>query len=187
MEAVALEANLVKLDSLKHSAAVTLEAGRRVMHLEARDEPHVLRREIAHQHAPYGPVDNVHPTDVARAYGEVVALVVAGGVKARQVVRVVAEVGVHLEYVFILVLQRPLEARDVSRAKPQLARALDDEQAVAKLAVNQAMHDGGGAVGRAVVNHEDVETLFQREHRTYYFLDVFLFPKLLSSCQYFYS
>lgn len=172
LEAVALEAYLVQLNGLEHAALVALKSRSGVVHLEARHHAHILRCKIAHQHSSYRPVHHVHSAHVARAYGNVVALVVACRIEARQVVGVVTEVGVHLEYIVISVLQGPFKARYVCRAQAQLAAALNDKQTVGKLALHQSVNYSRGAVGRAVVYHENIKTFFKREHRPYNLLDV---------------
>ena len=73
-----------------------------------------------------------------------------------QVVRIVGEVGIHLEDILIVALQGPLEAGDVSRAKTQLACPLYHEQAVTKLR-HERFHDVGGAVGAVVVDNQNIE------------------------------
>jgi len=183
LEGVALEADLVEVDRREHAAAVALEAGCGVVHLEARNHTHVLRSEVAHKHATDRPVDHVHAAHVARTDSHVVALVVAGAVEAWQVVGVVREVGVHLEDVVVAVLKRPLEACDVGCAEAQLAAALEDEEAVGEFVADEALHDGCGAVGTAVVDYKNVETLLKCEHRAYYLLDVLL----LVICRYDYD
>ena len=139
LEAVTLETDFVKLYRLKHFTAVALESGRCVMHLETCNEPDVLRRKVAHQHSAYGPVDHVDSADVTRTDGNIIPFVMTCCVKARQVVGVMAEVGVHLEHIVIAMGQRPLESCDVCRAQSLLAATLDDEQTVAEPAVNQAI------------------------------------------------
>ena len=164
LEGVALEADAVQGDGLEHAPPVADEARRGVVDGQAGDEAHVFRGEVGHQHAPHGPVDHVDAADVARADGHVRPLVPAGGQEARQVGGVVAEVGVHLEDVFVVVLQGPAEAGDVGRAQSLLACALQHEEAAGEvLALQQAFHDVRRAVRRVVFHHQDVETVLQSE------------------------
>ena len=142
------------------------------MHLETSHQPYILRREIAHQHTADGPVHHVHATHIARADGQVVTLVGTGAVEPWQVVGVVAEVGVHLEDVAIVALQRPFKSCYIGRAQSLFPASLDDKQPVGKLGVHQPVHNLRRAVGRSVVNHEYVETLLEGEHRTNNLLDV---------------
>ena len=174
LEAVALEAYLVEGDGGKHTAAVALEAGGGVVDLEAGDHAHVLGREIAHQHAPDGPVDDIDTAHIARTDSYIVALVMTGRVEAWQVGRVVTEIGIHLEDVVVIVLERPLETGDIGGAESEFAAALDEKQAVAKLVGHKALDYLGSTIRAAVVDDQDVKTLVQGENRTNDFLHIFL-------------
>ncbi len=70
--------------------------------------------------------------------------------------------------------QRPLEASDVGRAQPQLARTVDDLHAPVALR-RQSIGDRAGAVGRVVVHDGDVRARRQREQLGHQPLDVFPF------------
>ena len=107
-----------------------------------------------------------------------------GSIEARQVGRIVAEVGIHLKHILIVVLQRPFESCDVGSAKSELAGAFEDEQTVGKLIGNKTLHDGSGAVRTSVVNHKNVETLVKTEDSPDDFLDVLL---LVVSGDYYYT
>ena len=111
---------------------------------------------------------------IARSDGQVVALVVAGGIEPWQVVGVVAEVGIHLEDVAILTAERPFEARYIGGAQSQFARPLQDEESVAELGIDEAVHDSGRSIGASVVDNEYMETFLQGEDGPDYFLYVFL-------------
>ena len=148
---------VVQVDGLQHFATVAHEACRGVSQADAQDGAHVGRGVVRHQDAPDGPVDHVHPRDVAAAHGHVVALFGHGLQEARHVVGVVREVGVHLEDVVVAPLQRPFESGDVGGAQPQLALALHQMQAAFHVAFHQAFHDVGRAVGAAVVDDEHFE------------------------------
>ena len=85
----------------------------------------------------------------------------AGGVEARQVVGIVAEVGIHLENVVVAVFERPLEASDVGGAETQFPTTLQNEQTVGKFFLSHHILDNGGSpVRRTVVDNEDVEAFF---------------------------
>ena len=144
------------------------------MYLEARNETHVLGSEIAHQHATDRPVDHVDARYIAGTYSYIVTLVVGGGVEAWQIVRIMTEVGVHLEDEVVAMLQGPLEALDVGGAETQLALTLQDVEAIGKLAGNEFLDDGSRAIRTSVVDDKDVEFLLQAEDGTDDFLDVFL-------------
>ena len=117
LEGISFEAHLVQFDGLQHAAAVTFEAGRGVVYLQPRDDAHVFRGVVGHQDAPHGPVHHVHPVHVARPDGHVVPLLGASGVQSRKVVRVVAEVGVHLEDIVVFLRHSPFESCNVSCAE----------------------------------------------------------------------
>ena len=65
LEAIALEANLVELDGLQHATLVALETSGSVVNLKARNDAHILRGKVRHQHATDRPVDHVDATDIA--------------------------------------------------------------------------------------------------------------------------
>ena len=69
--------------------------------------------------------------------------------------RVVGEVGVHLEHVLVVALQRPLEPGDVGRAKAHLARAMEDVDS--GVGARELIGDHAGPVGRVVVDDQHVE------------------------------
>lgn len=172
LEGITLEADGVEVDGLQHAAAVAHEARRGVVDGQARDDAHVFRGEVGHQHASHGPVHHVHAAHVARTDGHVGSLLGTGLVEAGQVLGVVAEVGVHLEDVFVVVLQRPTEACDVGRAQAQLAATLHHEQAVGELFALQAADNLGRTVGRPVFDDQDVETMLQGKDGPYDVLDI---------------
>ena len=174
LEGVALETDLVQLDRLEHLAAVALESGGGIVHLEAGHEADVGRGVVRHEDAPEGPVDHVHAVAVARSDGHVGALFGAGGVEPKQVLGVVAEVGVHLKNEVVAVLDGPLKTADVGRAEALLAAAFDQMQPPGELAL-EAFDDVGRAVGRAVVDDQYVEGLLQAEDDAEDVFDVLFF------------
>ena len=68
--------------------------------------------------------------------------------------------------------QRPLEPRDIGSAQPLFARPLNDEKAVGKLLLHQAVHYLCRAVWTAIVDDQNVEALIQREDGADDFLHV---------------
>ena len=70
------------------------------------------------------------------------------------------EIGVHLEDKVIAVVDRPFESCDISRAETQLALAFDDVDASGIL-LHLLFDDGGGAVGRIVVDDKYVKVVLQ--------------------------
>ena len=160
---------------MQHAAAVAHEARRGVVDRQARNDAHVFRGEVGHQHASHGPVHHVDAAHVARADGYVGSLLGTGLVEAGQILGVVAEVGVHLEDVFVVVLQRPAEACDVGGAQAQLTATLHHEQAVGELFALQAADNLGRTVGRPVFDDQDVETMLQGKDGPYDVLDILPF------------
>ena len=75
-----------------------------------------------------------------------------------------AEVGVHLENVFVVALKRPFESFDVCRSQTQLSATLEQMKSAVELLAHQFLHLRCRSVGRAVVDDEYVEFLFQSEH-----------------------
>ena len=86
-----------------------------------------------------------------------------GGVEAWQVVRVVAEVGIHLEDEVVAMLQGPLEALDVGGAEAQFALALQNVKAAGKLTGDEVLDNGSRAIRTSVVDDQDVEFLLDRK------------------------
>ena len=164
LEGIAFEAYLVQFDGLEDLAPVTLETGGGVADINAQDGAHVLAGEIRHEHPAHRPVDHVHAVDITAADSHVRPSVGACVIEFEQVLRVVAEVGIHLEDVVVLVLYSPLEAAYISRAQPLFALPLDDEKAPFVPALHQALDNGGRAVGRAVVNNKHMEIKRKRTH-----------------------
>ncbi len=82
------------------------------------------------------------------------------------------EVGVHLEYVEIVrTLQRPFESGYVGSAESLFSGALHQMYAAGTFLLFLS-HDIGGAVGRAVVDHEHIKRVRQIHHRVDYSGDI---------------
>ena len=87
-----------------------------------------------------------------------------------------AEVGVHFEYVFVAVLQSPFETGNVCCAKAEFASALHQVQFVFELVGHQALYNVCGAIGRPVVNDQNMKAMFgQTDYGAYDILNVFFF------------
>ena len=82
------------------------------------------------------------------------------------------KVGIHLEDVAVVLLQCPFESSDVGSSQTQFSTALYEVQFSREISAHQSFHDARRAVGRAIINHEDMESLFEREHGTNDFLDI---------------
>lgn len=78
-----------------------------------------------------------------------------------------AEIGIHLEYVFVFMLQCPFETGYIGRAQSQFSLAFHHEQAFGKLLL-QGFDDGGSPVRRTVFNDKYMEAMFQAENGTDY-------------------
>lgn len=91
-------------------------------------------------------------------------LVMASCIQARKIVGVMTEISVHLKDILILPLQRPLEASDISRAKPLLALTLDKEETIAKFLFAQLLDYHGRTIRATIIYHQYMETLIKGEY-----------------------
>ena len=151
----------MQVDGLQRPARVADEARRGVVERKPGDQAHVFRGEVGHQQPRHRPVDDIDPLDVARAHHHVAPLLGCPA-EAHQIVGVVRKVAVHLADEVEAAAQPPLETGQVGRAEPLLAAPLDEVQPLGELLLT-APHDGGRAVGRAVVDDQQLEGLAQRE------------------------
>ena len=87
-----------------------------------------------------------------------------GRVEPGQVVRVMTEVGIHLEDIFIVVCQSPLEPGDIGGAEPLLPAPFQEEEPGAELRGHESSDNGCRPVGRAVVDHKNMETFVKGKH-----------------------
>lgn len=134
----------------------------------------VFRCVERHEYAAYGPIDHIdHVVHIARAYGHVGPAMGAGFIELEELRDGVGEVGIHLEAVFVTALKHPAESGDVGCAETLFPGTLNEVERGGELAL-KAADDGGSAVGRAVVDDEDVELLWQGEYCADYLLDVLL-------------
>ena len=144
------------------------------MNLHSGDDAYVLRCEIRHQHTSHRPVHYIDAAYVARADRQIRSLVVTCGIQSWQVVRVMAEVGIHFEDVIVFLFDGPSESGDVSRAESQFSFSLYHEEAFWELLLHPSYYVGS-AVGRVVFYHKNVEDFLQSEHRADDVLDIFFF------------
>ena len=159
LETITLETDLVELDGLQHTALVTHKTSGGIVNAETGDDLHVYRGKVTHQYTTYGPVYDVDTFHIARTDRQIVALIMTGCIESRQVAGGVAEVGIHLEDVVVVVLQCPLKAGDIGCAQTELALTLDDKQPVAEFHRHQSPDNGSCAVRRTVVDDKYMETL----------------------------
>ena len=144
------------------------------MNGHSRYQTHVFGRKITEQNAAHWPVDHVDALAVARPDGQVGPIDLAGLEQARQVLGVVRKVRVHLKNILVVLLEGPLEAVDVGGTQAQLALALVEVYASRMLSLHLA-HQVGRAVGRIVVDDEQVEGFRQCNHSLDDGLDVLAF------------
>ena len=135
--------------------------GRRRARRAYQDPPRLTTR------ADDAPVGDAAAGHVARAQREVGAVIAHGGEQAREVRRVVREVGVHLEDVAGAGRERAREARQVGRAEA-LAHGPVQHLDLARVRRGQLVGDGAGAVGGVVVDDEHPKALGRdlAEHAT---------------------
>ena len=162
LEAVALHLDGVEVEGLQDLAGIADEAGGAVVDLDAEHGADVDGGAVGHQDAPHRPVDDVDAVAIAGADGHVGAALRAGFQQAGEVLRIVGEVGIHLEDIVIVALQRPAESGHVGRSKAELAAPFDQVQPLRELLL-QVLDRSGGAVRRAVVDDQDVIAAFQVE------------------------
>ena len=127
LERISLETNLVEVDGLENLSAIALESGCRVVNLHSRNYADVLRCEIRHQHSAHRPVYHIHAAHLSRADGNIVSINRAGIIKSRQVLRIVAEIGIHLKNIVVTILYCPLKAGDVCCTKSQFASSFNQK------------------------------------------------------------
>jgi hypothetical protein len=155
LERIADEAHPVQVERLEDPPPVADEARGGVFDGHPGDDPGIdgsrLRKEIPVQR----PVLHPAPFGVAGAHRHVGSTDPTGFVKPFQIVRVVREVGVHLEEVFIPPLQAPFETMYISGTQTEFAHPLLEEESAGVIALQPA-NRVGGPVGRSVVDHENV-------------------------------
>ena len=71
------------------------------------------------------------------------------------------EVGVHLDDILIVTLERPLETGDVGSAKTELPGAFHQMNAL-RILLNKPLHYRGSAVGRVVIDDQYIKFVWQR-------------------------
>ena len=83
------------------------------------------------------------------------------------------EVGIHLNYVVITLLQRPFEAGNIGSAKSQFPAAFHNIDAIGNLSY-EPFHNSRSAIGTVVVDNKNIKfmLLLKSQHRLDYRLDV---------------
>src|SRR5262249_26097524 len=152
LEAVALGAYAVDVDSLQHHAAEALEAACQVADPDAEDRAGVEAAGPRDQLSRRAPVDGAAARDPAGAEDEVGALL-TGCDQSWYVLRVVREVAVDLDNELGAARERVVEAGDVRRPEPFLGGAV--EHLDPRQRRRQPVRELPGAVRRVVVDHEN--------------------------------
>ena len=105
---------MIQIDCFQHLTAVAYKSGSRIMHRNTGNEADILGGKIRHQHPSHRPVDYIHAAYITGADRYVSSFFCTSRIQTGQIIRVMAEIGIHLEDIFVCVLQRPLESCDVS-------------------------------------------------------------------------
>ena len=84
------------------------------------------------------------------------------------------EIGIHLEYIFILSLESPFESCDIGSSESQFAGSFEEEQSSRVIDLELA-DDGGSIIGRMVVDDQDMEFFGQVHHSEDQVSDIFSF------------
>ena len=83
------------------------------MDIHAEHEPHIFGCEIGHQDATHRPVHHIDAGDVTATDSQISAMYGARVVEFEQVLRVMAEIRVHLEDIVRFVLDSPPETGNI--------------------------------------------------------------------------
>ena len=126
------------------------------MNIHTGDDAHILRCKIRHQHTVHGPVYHIHAAYIARPDRHIGTFIPAGGQQAQQIIGIVAEVGIHLEGIVVVVLQTPAEAGEIGGAESHFSFTFDHEQSFGELGL-QCFDNSGSAIGRTIVDDQYVE------------------------------
>ena len=146
LETVSFHLDGIQVDRFEDSPRVADEAGRGVIDLHVQDGTHVRRCVVGHDDPAHRPVHDADAVTVAGADGEVRALFRAGGIQAEKVVRVVGEIGIHLEDVVVSVVQGPAETCQIGRSKALLAAPFEQMQPFGEFGL-KSLDDAGRPVG----------------------------------------
>src|SRR5580692_7504642 len=86
------------------------------------------------------------------------------------------EVRIHFENKVVVISDRPFETMDISRAKSQFPMTLLQEK-LAGISHLKLLDNAGCAIGRAVINHQNMIPLPQLKDGFYDIGDIFPFVK----------
>ena len=131
------------------------------MNGHSRHRAHIDRRAIGHQQARHRPIHYIDALHITRTNNHIGTLLGCGN-QARQVVGIVREVAIHLDNIVIIALQAPAETGQVSRTQAQLTLAAKQVQAIGIILLTLT-NDISRAIGRAIVNHQNIKLNGQRK------------------------
>ena len=157
LERIAATADGVHVEPAQDGRAVTAVAAAAILAPQAQQASGVEIHAPAHQVPPQRPALDTAAGNVTRSDHHVDRRA-AGRIHARQqlrqIARLVAEIGVHVEHVLVAVLDRVFHARQNGRAQPQLARPMETMEpgVLGRLLVAPM----AGAVRGIVVDHQQV-------------------------------
>lgn len=174
LEGIAFEADVVEVNGPEHICFIADKTRRRVADRQSRDEAHIFRGEVAHQHSPHRPVNNVDSAFIAGAYGHVGTVFLNLFEQTDGVLRVMAEIAVHFEDMVVAPVEGPLESGNIGRTETELAGAVNHMDALRKERPARP-HDIGRAVRRIVIDDEQVGSERERHHGVNHRRDVLLF------------
>ena len=100
---------MIQIYRFQYLTAITYKSGSRIMYRNAGNEADILGCKIGHQHPAHRPVDHIH--------GYIPSFFCASCIQTGQIIRIVAEIGIHLEDIFVGVLQCPFESCNVGSAQ----------------------------------------------------------------------
>ena len=166
LESISFETNFIQFDGFQHLATIANESCRCIVHLESCNQTNILGRKITHKDTTDWPINHIDARNIARTYCNIIPFIMSSSIKTWQIIRIMTEVGIHLEDEVIALLQRPFEAHDISSAQAQLTRTLQDMETVGKLIGLQLLNDVCCSVRTTVIDNKDVEFLLQAKNGT---------------------
>src|SRR5439155_10737930 len=156
LEGVALRVDGVEIDRLENRAPIALEAACQVADLHAQDDSRIEGAAGRNETAEQTPVPHASAGDVPRAEGEICPVFDSRD-QAGDVVRIVREVAVHLQYELPVTRERVSEAGQIGRTEALLALAVEDVD-VAELP-GEAVGELAGPAGGVLASHPDAYAL----------------------------
>jgi hypothetical protein len=84
------------------------------------------------------------------------------------------EIGIHLEYIFIVSFECPFESCDIGSSESQFAGSFEEEQSSRVIDLELA-DDSGGIIGGMVIDDQDMEFFGQVHHSEDQVPDIFSF------------